>query len=80
MVEQFNDRKHELLEVLQSKMEEFHLLGYNQVSVDEVWECVLSKYKGNLPSLHQLVNDILSLKPTAFMNWLTMNAFYGKLT
>jgi len=80
MFDQLDELKNELLEVLQSKRDELHLLGYDKVTTDEVWECVLSKNKGNLPTLHQLVNDILSLKPTTFMNWLTMNAFYGKLT
>jgi len=61
-----------------SKAEEFHLLGYDQVTREEIWECVQAKYaKTGLPALHRLVNDILSLKPTDFMNWVTMSIYRG---
>jgi hypothetical protein len=69
--------KKRLQEVLQSKMEEFHMLGYDGASVDEIWDCVTSKYKEEWPKSHQTVNDIYSLKPMAFMNWLTLNAYKG---
>lgn len=68
-----------LNEVLVSKMEEFHLLGYDAVEAQEIWECVTSKYKKEWPMFHQIVNDIYSLKPTDFMNWLTLNAYQGKI-
>lgn len=64
-------------ELCYSKAEEFRLLGYGQVSGAEIWRCVSSKYKQGMPALHQIVNDILSLKITSFMNWLTMNAYKG---
>ena len=69
------DRQLELL--CQSKAEEFHLMGYNAVTSKEVWQCVSEKYKKDIPPLHQIVNDILSLKITTFMNWMTMNAYKG---
>lgn len=70
----------ELNEVIEqlcmSKAEEFHLLGYEYVEGREVWAFVESRYeKTGMPSLNRIVNDILSLKVTTFMNWLTMNAF-----
>lgn len=71
----------ELNEVIEqlclSKAEEFHLLGYEHVEGKEIWEYVESQYeKTGMPSsLNRIVNDILSLKVTTFMNWLTMNAF-----
>lgn len=59
-----------------SKVEEFKLIGYEHVTVDEIWECISDKYKKpGIPPLHQVVNDILSLKATQFMNWLTINAY-----
>lgn len=68
-------------DILVSKKEEFHMLGYDAVTEDDIWECVTSKYKQDAwPSMHKLVNDIYSLKPVAFMNWLTLNAYKGKLT
>jgi hypothetical protein len=72
--------KRVIREVLVSKMEEFQMLGYNAVTEDELWECVTSKYKKEWPQLSQVVNDVYSLKPNSFMNWLTMQAFKGKLT
>ncbi|GAA0354825.1 post-transcriptional regulator [Bacillus horti] len=71
--------KEKVMEVLVSKMEEFHLLGYDAVAADDIWECVTSKYKKEWPMFHQIVNDIYSLKPTALMNWLTMGAYTGKI-
>ncbi|WP_243734901.1 post-transcriptional regulator [Paenibacillus turpanensis] len=60
-----------------SKAEEFHMLGYEQVTGAEVWSFVSDKYKSGIPPLHRMVNDIMSLKVTSFMNWMTMNAFRG---
>ena len=62
-------------EVCNSKAEEMHLLGYEQVTGADVWACVSSKYKRELPPLHKLINDILSLKATAFMNWLLIQTY-----
>ncbi|MEV5025833.1 post-transcriptional regulator [Paenibacillus sp. LPE1-1-1.1] len=61
-----------------SKAEEFHLIGYEHVTGQEVWECVSEKYKKTgLPELHELVNDILSLKVMKFMNFVTISAYKG---
>lgn len=63
-------------ELCNSKAEEFELLGYDNITGKEIWECVSDKYKKGLPPLHRLVNDILSLKTTEYMNWMTMNVVY----
>jgi hypothetical protein len=70
----------ELNEVIEnicnSKAEEFRMLGYEHVTGREVWECVSDKYhKLGTPPLHKIVNDILSLKVTQFMNWMTMSIY-----
>ncbi len=65
-------------ELCQSKAEEFHLLGYDQVTAGDIWACVSDSYtKKGMPQLHQIVSDILSLRTTKFMNYLTMNAYKG---
>lgn len=65
-------------ELCVSKAEELQLLGYDHVQAKEVWACVSSKYvKNGQPSLHQLVSDILSLRPTQFMNYLMLSAYKG---
>ncbi|BFH67453.1 MAG: post-transcriptional regulator [Paenibacillus dendritiformis] len=63
----------------ESKAEELRLLGYEQVTGKDVWECVSAKYKKEdaEPAMHQVVNDILSLKATQFMNFMTMAAYRG---
>jgi hypothetical protein len=71
--------KEQLKEVLISKMEELHMLGYDGVTEEDLWECVTSKYKKGMPIMSQVVNDIFRLKPNDMMNWLTLNAYKGKL-
>ncbi|PWK08980.1 post-transcriptional regulator [Tumebacillus permanentifrigoris] len=61
-------------QVCTSKAEEFHLLGYEQVTGAEVWECVSQKYK-MIPPLHRVINDVLTLKTNVFMNWLLIRAY-----
>jgi len=61
-----------------SKAEEFRLIGYEHVNGQDIWECVSDKYhKKGTPPLYQVVNDILSLKVTQFMNYITLNMYRG---
>ncbi|GAB7386512.1 hypothetical protein BSNK01_03470 [Bacillaceae bacterium] len=69
----------EIQNLCRSKAEEFALLGYGRVKGEDVWNCVCAGYKDGLPRLHRLVNDILSLKTTKFMNWLMLNAYKGTM-
>ena len=71
----------EMIERLcESKADEFRLIGYDQVTGSDVWECVSDKYhKKGTPGLHEVVNDILSLKVTQFMNFITLNMYRGEL-
>jgi hypothetical protein len=61
-------------EICISKAEEFHMLGYQSITGKDIWDCVNARYK-ELPMLHRLVNDILSLRPTQFMNWMTLSVW-----
>lgn len=79
-IEEMDD--HELEKAIEllccSKAEEFQLVGYQYVTSKDVWNCVSHKYeKQGIPPLHQLVNDILSLKATSFMNFMTVSAYRG---
>ncbi|SDI13007.1 post-transcriptional regulator [Paenibacillus naphthalenovorans] len=63
-------------DLCRSKAQEFRMLGYEHVTGQEIWECVSDKYnKTGIPPLHRIVNDILSLKVTQFMNWMTMSIY-----
>ncbi|MFC5529250.1 post-transcriptional regulator [Cohnella yongneupensis] len=71
----------EMIEGLcESKAEEFRMIGYDQVTGPDIWECVSDKYhKKGTPSIHEVVNDVLSLKVTQFMNYITLNMYRGEL-
>ncbi|MFS0839854.1 post-transcriptional regulator [Paenibacillus sp. 1P03SA] len=76
--ERLNDRElNEMIEGLcLSKAEEFQMIGYEHVTGEEIWECINDRYKKKgTPPLHQVVNDILSLKPNQFMNYLTLSMY-----
>ncbi|RXT14752.1 post-transcriptional regulator [Ammoniphilus sp. CFH 90114] len=72
------DLKKQMSQVCRSKAEEFQMLGYENVTPEEIWECVSSAYKKEIPLIHRIVNDILSLKVTKFMNWMTMKVYRGE--
>lgn len=65
-------------QLCESKADEFRLIGYDRVSGQDIWECVSDKYhKTGMPPLYVVVNDILSLKVTQFMNYITLNMYRG---
>jgi Post-transcriptional regulator len=62
---------------LLSKQEEFLLLGYDNVSQDNIWNFLLKKKwrKGNAEiKLFEVVQSILSLKVGEFINYMTVEA------
>ncbi|WP_096440380.1 post-transcriptional regulator [Alteribacter populi] len=81
----FDRWKDDLIPALESKAEEWQLLGYDRVSVEDVWQCVTVKWqkelkKGELTEplrVHRLIGDVFSLKATEYMNWLTIEAYKG---
>lgn len=77
--QQFEVWKDDVKPALISKMEEFHLIGYDRVTLEELWECVLAKLKKEkeLVRIHNLVRIILTLKATDYMTWLTVAAYRG---
>ncbi|MBB3109931.1 hypothetical protein FHS18_001994 [Paenibacillus phyllosphaerae] len=65
-------------ELCESKAYEFRLVGYEHVTGQDIWQCVSDRYrKTGEPARHEVVNDILSLKVTKFMNFLTISAYRG---
>jgi len=63
-------------DMCQIKAEEMKLLGI-RTNGKQIWLCVASTYKNGFPEFHQMVNDVLSLKSTKFMNWLIVQAQKG---
>ena|GEM_PF-249834 len=67
----------EIEEVLDSKLEEFRMLGYPKATKEGLWECLCNKiWKNNSElKLHQIVADIFFLKPGTYMNYMARNAY-----
>ncbi|MEJ8304051.1 post-transcriptional regulator [Saccharibacillus sacchari] len=64
-----------VIELCRRKADEFHFLGYEYTTWEDVWKCVNSKYAGRQdPPLHRIVNDILTLRADGMMNYLTLAA------
>jgi hypothetical protein len=61
-----------------SKAAEFRFFGYENVTGEQVWACVSENYRRGWPRLNRLVNDIMSLKATRFMNWLMVSVYKNR--
>ncbi|MCL6443449.1 MAG: post-transcriptional regulator, partial [Alicyclobacillus sp.] len=53
--------RREIMELCEVKAEEFRLLGYETVTAEDVWRCVRSILKGDVP-LHRMVEAVLGLQ------------------
>lgn len=65
--------KKEITDILASKVNEFHLLGYDKATKDSIWDCMKTEvWKGD-PKLFlfEIIADIFRLKPNVYMNYLT---------
>ncbi len=73
----FTEWKDEVQPAVKSKKEEFHYMGYESVTEEEIWNCVLARLKKKKedPRLHTLVDYILSLTLNDFMTWLTIQSY-----
>lgn len=74
----FEKYRSRLSPAIQSKCEEFILLGYKDVTEDEFWAYMENKRwkktKEN-KAMHELVNDILSVKIGDYMHYARIEAF-----
>jgi hypothetical protein len=66
-----------LMPALQCKYDEFRMLGYKQVTMEQIWECLLQKKwkNGEERKLYELVSDILSLQIGEYMSFITMQSY-----
>ncbi|WP_085523253.1 post-transcriptional regulator [Tuberibacillus sp. Marseille-P3662] len=63
---------------LQSKLEEFYILGLNSMTMDELWTFILEsleKKKQHPQHLHQFVNFVMTLSVNDYMNRIRMQMF-----
>ena len=75
--QQFEVWRQDLEPAILSKVDEFHFLGYDRATAEEVWECVVYQLRKEKEfiHLHAFVNRILTLKPQTYMTWLTVNSY-----
>jgi len=74
-VRHIDEWKREVFPALLSKKEELQLMGYSEVTIDEIWDC-LEHYvwqKDHYKKLYEIVQDIMHLPSHTYMNYLTMN-------
>ncbi|WP_241762312.1 MULTISPECIES: post-transcriptional regulator [Anoxybacillus] len=65
--------REQLMPALQCKVDELKLLGYEQATIEDVWNCLMmKKWKKNNEEkrLFELVNDVLSLRATDYMAYI----------
>lgn len=76
-IDQWKAWKKKVYPALVSKSEEFTLLGYDRVTADDVWDCLMAKLERTKEDvrLHQLVNAIFKLSANEYMNWLTIRSY-----
>ncbi len=67
----------EMLPALESKQEEFQLLGYPEVEGKDIWMYLINK-KWKKPNFeiraYEIFQDIMSVKVAHFMNYVTIEA------
>lgn len=71
--------RHHVKPAIKSKLEEFMILGYEDVSEEKLWSFLKTKKWKKTPELyvHEVVRDILALKVGDFMNYATVESFKG---
>ena len=70
--------REQVMPALQSKKDEFQLLGYEHVTVEQVWDCLFNKKWKKFKQekrMFEIVNDILSLSINEYMAYITVTSF-----
>lgn len=75
----FDELRDHVKPAIKSKLEEFILLGYEDVSEEKLWVFLKNKKWKKTPelSVHEVVRDVLGLKIGEFMNYATVESFKG---
>ncbi|WP_141433656.1 post-transcriptional regulator [Bacillus sp. 03113] len=63
---------------LQSKLEEFQLLGYNTITEDELWNYLTKKKWRKAKEeikLFEIVQDIMMVKVSDYLNFATIESY-----
>jgi hypothetical protein len=77
MKQQFDGWREDVEPLLSIKREEFHELGYNRVTEDDLWNYAVDKLrrKKEFTPFYAFVDELLSIQPQGYMTWLTVHAY-----
>lgn len=75
-VEQWKD---EVAVVLESKRSEFEMLGYKEITVDGIWDCLIQNILKNNEEtrLHEIVQAIFQLQIHTYMDFLALDSLHN---
>lgn len=74
----YNHFRTQVAPALTSKLDEFLLLGYDSVSEDGLWEFLMKKKWKKVKKeirIYEIIDDILSIKVSDFINFTTIETF-----
>ncbi|EZH67976.1 hypothetical protein DH09_08670 [Bacillaceae bacterium JMAK1] len=79
--QQFDVWKEDLEPVLILKVDEFHLLGYEEATKELVWQAGIQKLRKqpDYVPFYQFVNSFMRLSVTDYMNHVTISAYRGEM-
>lgn len=77
VVKSVSEWKSELTLAMESKTNEFRIMGYTRATGEDIWKCLEQKvWKGDPPKrLYEVTQDIFHLASTIYMSYLTVNAY-----
>ena len=72
-----NEWKPMVKPAIDSKVEEFILMGYSRATHEDVWKCLEKRvWKGDpVKRINEVVQDILHLNGNVYMSYLTINSY-----
>lgn len=74
----YNRFRNKVQPAILSKLREFHVLGYDTVTADSLWDFLInSKWKNQSENirLYEIVSDILAVKIGEYMTYTTVESF-----
>ncbi|MBY7143280.1 post-transcriptional regulator [Virgibacillus sp. NKC19-3] len=77
IVQSVNEWKDTVKPALNSKVDEFRIMGYTKANHEDIWNCLVQKvWKGNPNKrLYEIVQDIFHLGSNVYLSYLTVNAY-----
>lgn len=77
IVHTVNEWKEMIYPAVESKVEEFRLMGYSKATADDIWNCLVQKVWKDNPDkrLYEVVQDVFHLGATTYMSYLTVKAY-----